>query len=207
MTVQSCYKRDVPRQVDHDERRAAIAAALWRVVRRSGMQAVSVRSVAAEAATSPSALRHYFGTQDELLGFALTAVVHRVEARLLPQWDALTGERGALTIVEQFLPVDEDRRIETEVYLAFIGRAYVDPALRTIRDSADARTHAALRHALELLAAAGALAPGRRIAAETDRLHALVDGLAMHGALLPERCPPAYQRRVLRAHLRDLAAR
>lgn len=197
----------MPRLVDHDERRAAIAAALWQVVSRSGIHAVSVRSVAAAAGMSPSALRHYFATQDELLGFALTAVVHRVEARLLPRWDELTGDRGARTIIEQFLPLDEDRRIETEVYLAFIGRAHGDPALRAIRDSADARTHRALRHALDLLAAAGSLDPGRPIAAETDRLHALVDGLAMQGALLPERCPPTYQLRVLRAHLRDLSAR
>lgn len=195
----------MPRQVDHDERRAVIAAALWRVVRRAGIQSVSVRAVAAEARMSPSALRHYFVSQDELLGFALTSVVDRVESRVLPRWAELRGESGAWTIIEQFLPLDDARRDETAVYLAFIGRAYADPQLRAIRDDADARTRAALRHALELLAADGRVARRRRPGDETARLHALVDGLAMQGTLLPDRCPPRQQRRVLRAHLRELA--
>ena len=49
-------------------------------VRRDGVHEVSVRTVADEASTSPGALRHYFATQDELLGFALRAVVDRASA-------------------------------------------------------------------------------------------------------------------------------
>lgn len=191
--------------MNRDARRAAVAEALWRVVRRAGIHAVSVRSVAAEAGTSPSSMRHYFASQDELLGFGLTAVVARVEARLLPLLPRLTGRAGAGTILEQFLPLDEDRRAETEVYLAFIGRAHADPALRRIRDDADIRAREGIRWAVELLAADGALGAGRDPARETDRLYALLDGLAMHGALMPDRCPPRHQRRVLRAHLEELA--
>ena len=153
---------------------------------------------------SASALRHYFTSQDELLGFGLTAVVERVEARLAPQWPQLRGQAGARTIFEQFLPLDEDRRTEIEVYLAFIGRAHTDASLRRIRDTADARARQGLRHALDLLAGAGELAPGRDLGEETSRIYALIDGLAMHGALMPERYPPEHQRRVLDAHLRDL---
>jgi AcrR family transcriptional regulator len=71
----------VPRLVDHAARRQEIAEALWRVVRRDGVHEVSVRTVADEAGTSPGALRHYFASQDELLGFALRAVVDRAAAR------------------------------------------------------------------------------------------------------------------------------
>ncbi len=201
-----CYNSTVPRLVNHDVRRAELAAALWRVIERDGMPAVSVRTVAAEAGTSPGALRHYFATQDELLGFALQAVVGRVEERLLPRWDRLTGERGAWTIIEQFLPLDDERLAETVVYLAFIGRSPADPRLREIRNEADARTGAALQRALTLLAEDGRVHPERQLDAERDRLQALVDGLALRGALLPDRCPPRLQRRVLRAHLSDLAA-
>src|SRR5690606_38395555 len=38
----------MPRHVDHTRRREEIASALWRVVQRDGMRAVSVRSVAKE---------------------------------------------------------------------------------------------------------------------------------------------------------------
>lgn len=194
----------MPRFVDHAARRAELSDALWRVVRSSGIQAVSVRTVAAEAGTSPSALRHYFSSTDELLGFGLTAVVERVERRLLGRWSELTGGPGGRTILEQFLPLDEERRNEIEVYLAFIGRAHTDPALRLIRDTADNRALEGVRHALELLAAAGEVGVGRDLTEETSRLYALVDGLAMHGALMPERYPPAHQRHILERHLVDL---
>lgn len=194
----------MPRFVDHAARRAALTEALWRVVRHSGIHAVSVRAVAAEAGTSPSALRHYFASQDELLGFGLLAVVQRVEGRLLPRLTELTGADGARTIFEQFLPLDQDRRMEIEVYLAFIGRAPADAALRRIRDAADARASEGVRYGVGLLAEAGAVAPGRDLDEEASRIYALLDGLALHGALMPERYPPEHQRRMLDTHLLDL---
>jgi AcrR family transcriptional regulator len=195
----------VPRQVDHAVRRHDLAEALWRVVRRDGIQAVSVRTVAAEAGTSPSALRHYFATQDELLGFALTAMVERVRERLLPELPRLAGREGAERILEELLPLDERRRDEFAVYLAFIGRVLTDPRLRAIRDDAEAQERAAIRRAVQLIADAGGLGPGRDPEAETDLLYPLVDGLAIHGALFPDAYPPRHLRAVLAAHLDGLA--
>jgi DNA-binding transcriptional regulator YbjK len=191
--------------VDHDLRREELTEALWRVVRRSGIHAVSVRAVAREAGTSPSALRHYFASTDELLGFGLTSVVDRVRSRLIPRLPHLKGRSGARTVLEQLLPLDEQRQAETEVYLAFIGRAHTDPALRRIRDDADEQARAGVRAALELLRAAGELASRRDLDEETNRLYALVDGLAMHGALLPDRYPRRELQRVLDLHLEELA--
>nr|WP_285783096.1 TetR family transcriptional regulator C-terminal domain-containing protein [Microbispora sp. NBRC 16548] len=63
-------------------RREEIAEALWRVVRRDGVGAATVRSIAAEAGWSPGALRHYFSTRAELLAFAMEHVITRVRARI-----------------------------------------------------------------------------------------------------------------------------
>lgn len=194
----------MPRQVDHAARRRELAEALWTVVRREGIHQVSVRSVAAAAGTSPSALRHYFATQDELLGFAMREMVERVRARLLPELPTLHGRDGALRILEELLPLDPERRDEVDVYLAFLNRSHADPALRAIRDDAEAQSRAAVRRAVTLLAEAGELGAGRAVEAEADRLYPLVDGLALHGSLWPERYPPAHLRSVLRAHLDQL---
>ena len=195
----------MPREVDHAVRRQDLAEALWRVVRRDGIHAVSVRTVAAEAGTSPSALRHYFSSQDELLGFALTAMVDRVRDRLGPVLPTLHGRDGAERILEELLPLDDQRRDEYAVYLAFIGRAQADPRLRAIRDDAEAQERAAIRRAVQLIADDGGLADGRDPEAETDRLYPLVDGLAMHGALFGHLYPPEHLRAVLAAHLDELA--
>lgn len=191
--------------MDHGQRRQEIVAALWRVVLREGITATSVRSVAAEAATSPSALRHYFATQQELLTFALRAVVDRARARLEPLDAIPAGRAGALRVMEQLLPLDADRRAEVEIYLAFVGRALGDPTLRTVRDEVDEISRRAVVFAIQLLESGGELGPGRDVAAEADRAYAVLDGLALHGAQSPRRHPPKHLRMVLRRHLDELA--
>lgn len=193
----------MPRVVDHAVRRQDLAAALWRVVRDEGIHQVSVRSVAAAAGTSPSALRHYFATQDELLGFALQAMIARVRARLDPVLPTLRGRDGALRLLAELLPLDAERRDEFAVYLAFIARAHADPRLAAIRDDAEAQSRDVVRHAVALLAEDG-IGAGRDPERETDRLYPMIDGLALHGALWPDRYPPAHLRAVLRAHLEEL---
>ena len=193
----------MPRQVDHDARRRTLVEALWRVVRRDGIGEVSVRTVAAEAGTSAGALRHYFATQDELLAFALTSVVERVTGRIGPV-EGLRGRDAAVAVLEQYLPLDDDRRVETAVYLAFIGRAPGDPAVQRIRGETDELSLRGVRLAVDLLADAGELGAGRDAGDEAERLYALLDGLAMHGSLMPQRYPPQRLRDLLAAHLTEL---
>lgn len=194
----------MPRVVDHAVRRQNLAAALWRVVRDDGIHQVSVRTVATAAGTSPSALRHYFATQDELLGFALETMIGRVRRRLEPVLPTLRGRDGALRLLEELLPMDAERRDELAVYIAFLGRAHADPRLTAIRDDAEGQSRSAVRYAVGLLDDAGLLAAGRDVDAETDRLYPMVDGLALHGALWPDRYPPAHLRTVLRHHLEEM---
>ncbi len=68
--------------VDIEARRTELAEALWRVIRRDGLERASVRNVAREAGLSMGALRHYFGTQDELLAFAMRLVIERARGRM-----------------------------------------------------------------------------------------------------------------------------
>jgi Uncharacterized protein conserved in bacteria len=59
----------VPKVVDPAERRRELAEAVWRVIRRDGLEQASVRNVAREADLSMGSLRHYFATQSELMAF------------------------------------------------------------------------------------------------------------------------------------------
>jgi len=194
----------MPRAVDRDARRRALAEALWRVVRRDGIHRSSVRSVAAEAGTSPGALRHYFVSQDDLAAFALQSVVDRVRNRVTERLPTMQGRAAAVYLLEQLLPLDDERREEMAVYLAFLGRPHSEDPLREIRAVAESGAREAVTVALHILAGAGCLSPERAADAEVDRLYAVVDGLALHGTLWPERYPPDYSRAVLQAHLRSL---
>jgi AcrR family transcriptional regulator len=196
----------VPKVVDHAARRRELAAALWRIARRDGIDHISVRAVAAEAGTSPGALRHYFATQDELAAFSLQAVVDAIQDRLAQLLPRLDRAAGAVEILEQYLPLDEQRRGEMAVYLAFLGRPHASEPLRGIRETAEARSRDGVLLALAMLASAGRVHPGRDLESETDELYPFIDGLAVHGTLWPTRYPPGHLRRVLHGRLAQLAS-
>ena len=192
--------------VDAERRRTDLAEAVWRVVRREGLAGASVRGVAREAGLSMGSLRHYFGTQSELLSFAMRMIIHRIERRVsalqLPQ----EPREAAEVVLTELLPLDSERAVENEVWLAFTARALVDPELRALRDeSHDLLRQACRRWVLELL---GDRQPtDLEIDIETERLFALLDGLAVHAAMRPTECSPKRQRAVLSRHLDELALR
>ncbi len=194
----------MPKLVDHEQRRSELGAAVWRVIRRDGVEAASVRKVAQEAGWSAGALRHYFSTQTELLSFAIQMVVERIDARV----GALAPPADSREAVEQrlheLLPLDKERRAENEVWLAFTGRALVDPQLRARHEEVDEELRRACIGALGELGSAGRLRPGIDLELEAERLHGLLDGLALHTAMRPDRMSPRLIRSVLARHLDSL---
>jgi AcrR family transcriptional regulator len=194
----------MPKLVDHEQRRRELAAAVWRVIRSRGIDAASIRNVANEAGWSAGALRHYFSSQSELLTFAMEMVVERIEARVA----ALEPPADARSAVEQrlheLLPLDEERRAENEVWLAYAGRALVDPQLRARHEEVDEALREACLGALRELDRAGRLPPGLDLELEAERVHGLLDGLALHTAMRPDRMAPELIRSVLARHLDSL---
>jgi AcrR family transcriptional regulator len=191
----------VPRLVDHERRREELAAALWRLVLRDGIEAASVRRVAAEAGWSTGSLRHYFATQSELLSFAMDLVVQRVTVRV----EALTADPDPRTmaarLLHEVLPLDAERHAEMQVWLAFTARSFVEPELRALRDHAHTGLRSLCVIAAELL---GVPSSGRERVAEL--LHALIDGLALHAVIDPATTTPARQVELLAAELDALAS-
>lgn len=198
-------EKAVPRIVDADQRRRELTEAVWRVIRRDGVAAASVRAVAREAGTSMGALRHWFGTQDELLHFAMTLVMERARTRA----EAAAAAGGPLVprllrVLEETLPLDEERRAETEVWLALTARALVDPQLAGLRDRSSAELHAFCVDVVRVLVAEGAARPDLDVDLEGERLYAVLDGLAVHAVTRPSVLPPERAREVLAAHLAAL---
>jgi AcrR family transcriptional regulator len=195
----------MPKVVDHDVRRHELVEAAWRVVRRGGVERATVREVAAEAGCSPGSLRHYFPTQAELLGAAMQAVAERVRSRIAALSTGSDPSAAVLRLLEQVLPLDDERRTEMEVWLAFSARAQVDPVLREQRDATYEDLRAFVRQCVDGLAEGGLVRPELSRERETTRLHALVDGLALHGITAPDTITPRRTREVLRAHVAGLA--
>jgi AcrR family transcriptional regulator len=196
----------VPKLVDREERRRELAHAVWRVIRRDGVDHASVRTVAEEAGWSPGALRHYFATQSELLAFAMRLVAERIEDRIAALTPAADPRAAVEQVLHELLPLDDERRAENEVWLAFTARALTDPQLRSQYNEVHDALHLASSSALEKLVARDPAKGSAPTALQVERLHALTDGLALHTAVRPDLMPPDHIAAVLRLHLDALVA-
>jgi AcrR family transcriptional regulator len=188
----------MPRVVDHEERRAQVAAAVWRVVSADGLEAVTVRRVAAETGMSTSVVSHYFAGKDDLLRLAFRLVLERGRARAEAQVRAGSGLARALLVTG--LPLDAERRTEARVWFSFLGLALTRPDLAAEQRGA----YRAWRGALSAALREEGLAEGIDADAEAAALIALVDGLAVQAAFEPRRLPAARQLALLDARLRAL---
>jgi AcrR family transcriptional regulator len=197
----------MPKVVDPDRRRAELAEAVWTVIRRDGLQRASVRNVAREAGLSMGSLRHYFATQSELLCFAMQLVGERARDRIRALEPVADVRQAAERLLHQLLPLDDERRAESEVWLAFTGHALVDPGQRAIHEQIHDQLRGACASAIAALADAGRVATPLDLELEAGRLHALLDGLAVHATMHPARLPPSRVVAILARHLDSLEPR
>ena len=195
----------MPKVVDHEQRRAELREAVWRLAAREGLEGITVRRVAKEAGCSTVALVHYFADMEELLLFAFRMVAERVQRRLAEAEertaDPLELARGMLI---EGLPLDRDRQAEVRVWFSFLGLALTRPAL----ERAQRLTYRAWRERVaEYLRAAqeaGALRAGLDCASEAAALVALVDGIAVQATFELRALPAARQLELVDARLAEL---
>jgi len=195
----------MPRVVDVEARRRELSDALWRIVRREGMGGVTVRAVAAEAGVSAGMVQHYFRTQDELIEFAMYQALQQMAERVRQVDLSEPDLESAMAALEAVLPLDEQRRAEAQVWLAMLSRRHARPSLGQQGTMVDDALREGIRVGLEGLVRAGLVDDGRDLEVEVVRLHALIDGLSVHGLGDPPWLGPDEIRAALLAHLRDLA--
>lgn len=169
------------------------------MIRRDGLDHASVRNVAREAGLSSGSLRHMFSTQAELLVFAMNQVVDRIENRLGRLDPTGDPRRTAERFLIELLPLDEERQEENTVWLAFTARALVDPDLRECAQKSHDILRAGCRRWVTAIAGDHV-----DVDLEADRLHALLDGLAVHAATRPEVATADRVQEILAMHLDTL---
>jgi AcrR family transcriptional regulator len=198
----------VPKIVDAVVRRQEVVEAVFRIVAADGLERASLREVADEAGLAVGSVRHYFASSDELLAHSFGVVVDRVTGRLAAARDRLTElppgsaehREGVLTLLGQFLPLDEERAVDACVWMAFKNAARIRPFLSAEAD----RSHRAVGAVvgwliLELKGNDGGA--HQELVTEAERLLATLDGLTMHALLQPEWMTAQMCRDVLESHL------
>jgi AcrR family transcriptional regulator len=196
----------MPRHVDLEQRRQAVAEAVWRVVRRSGLAAASVRAVAEEAGLSVGSLRHYFGEQRELQVYAFRLIIERYDQRLAEVDPALPLRERIEQVMWALLPVTPAQVEEEQVRLEFLVQSRIDPRLSAIVDDDRAQGLEMIREMLRLLREAGQCRPDVDVEATAVEFLALLDGLAQAAAINPAAMPGERLQQASRRWLDNLAA-
>lgn len=180
----------MPKQVDHDARRIQIAEALLRLASRGGLEAVSLRDVAAEAGISMGAVQHYFKSKEQMLLHAMDHVTKRAGERIM----AALGQRGerpsareiVRTVMLEMLALTEDSRMEFLTHLAFFMRALGSAELAAMYREWWPELERWLAQELRTARESGELPADRDPSREAELLLAIPDGLSV-GLLLGHR--------------------
>jgi len=182
----------MPKIVDVAERRSQLTDAAARVIARSGIEAATLREVAAEAGWTTGALTHYFTDKRTLLLATFEAsLAHR---RSLRPSSADVGPRARLrSSIEGALPLDADRRRHWLVTLTCCTQASDDSQLATAQREAYREFR---DHVTELVEAAD-LAGGDEARSLAERLIASADGIAIQAMFDPGSWPAQRQRDML----------
>ncbi|WP_440109573.1 TetR/AcrR family transcriptional regulator [Paenibacillus sp. QZ-Y1] len=191
----------MPKIVDHEQQRKIVAAAAIRVIRDHGLEHATVRNIAKEAELSVGSMRHYFATQAELFAFCMNLFAERVQERV--EALEMTGSvlQNMKNLLLQFLPLDEDRIMEMEVWFSFTAKVLVYPELKKLSDQMHHGMYLSAQSVIQELQKQGMTHRDLDAGMETEKLYALVDGLALHLVMQPERLTVERVEQVIEQHL------
>ena len=112
-------------EVDHDKRRQKIAEIAVRVIADEGLDAATVRNIAAKAGYSTTIITHYFNNKDELLLLAYRHISRESRERM----NAIIARDPAdvLGALLSMTALEQESLQGWRVYIAFWQKAGHDP--------------------------------------------------------------------------------
>jgi AcrR family transcriptional regulator len=184
----------MPKYVDHHARRLLVTEVAAEIVAARGVEALTVRGVAAAAGFSTAVVSHYFLDKRDLLRSTFRAAANRSTARF--ESASAADRRSVVSCLEALLPLDDDSRRDWRVFVAFWGTAASDEELAMEQRDRVRSARARIEHLLAELTHAGRSAPQLRLVARS--LLTLVQGIATQAVFDPGDWTPRRQCEQLR---------
>jgi len=196
----------MPKIVDHDARRREIVRATWRLIRRVGVEAATVREIAKEAGYSAGVLAHYFDNKEELLILAHEQAFEQARERMDEKTTGSVDLALLRVLVLEALPLDEVRELEALMDVSFLAQSLVNERLRTVRTE----SHIAARNGwaafLRQLREGGHITTATSDDVLADELLMLIDALSAQALLFPTVVTRERQVELLDSYLSRLVA-
>lgn len=170
----------MPKIVDHDKRRAEIAAAVLRMIARDGVRGADLRSVAREAGCSTGVIAHYVGDKQALLLGALREAMNHVARSMADIAEGQSGMARLIAMLQAGMPLDAERAASCRIFYHFAAEGMNDLSLATELASYYDWWRREVADVVEALQAEGRFA-GQDPSALAETLVGLAEGLAIQG--------------------------
>ncbi|MQA11683.1 MAG: TetR family transcriptional regulator [Pseudonocardiaceae bacterium] len=194
----------MPKQVDHDERRAEIANATWRLIAERGIEATTMRAISSAIGMAHGALKHYFPDKNALIKTAFTHVFDATNTRIRERLGEATGLAGLRIFCLEVLPIEDVTKLEARVVIPFWQRALADAGLQSVFTDAmnvwRQQIHAFLRAAR----ADGSVRASTPDEAIVEHLLAMLNGAQILAVLTSDTTTPKLQQQMIDSFLEGL---
>lgn len=195
----------MPRRVNHDQRRIEIVEAAWRIIARGGFAAATMREIATEAGFANGGLKHYFAGKDELLAAAFQHTFFRINERAAHTIGDESGIEAIRLLCLEMLPLDDERRVESRVTVAFWDRAASSTQLMKIHADSYAIWRNWMEQELEKARLRGQIATDESDQQIIDEFLAVTAGLRVMPILDSTTAQPYGQVRLIDAIVKRLS--
>jgi TetR/AcrR family transcriptional regulator, transcriptional repressor of bet genes len=176
--------------VDHDERRRRIAEVTVDVISREGLEAATIRRIAAELGGPTKIITHYFADKQQLLDWVYRSLAEQSRRYL----DEVVARDPAdlVAALMAMTAVDQNQIMLWRVYVAFWDRAARDPFFADLQRT---QIDLALKRIADVIRARN----GERqdLESKSQRLNALVQGISLLALADQERWSPERTRATL----------
>ena len=186
------------RAVDQKARRDEVAALATGLIARGGIDAATVRDIAAAGGYSTKVVSRYFSDKRELLLLVYRAAAERARRRLMAARTAAGDD--VLACTDALLPLDEERRTDWAIWLAFWGMAVSDQSFSREQRRRVRSTRQFLGAVIENAVAAGQLPDETDAEWMAAELLTAVNGVAVQALFDPLDWPVERQQAMVRAH-------
>jgi AcrR family transcriptional regulator len=163
--------------------RSVLSRAAWDLIARGGMEAVSLRTVAARAGVSMGRVQYYFKTKDDLLLYALEDAHGRMTARITSRLSGDDPREALLAVLDELLGGDPETRAAIRVHLAFAAKAHEDERLASVLVEGDDELLALAVQVVSAARDAGRVGPDVDPSLDGQALWVLARGLGVDVAL------------------------
>lgn len=119
----------MPKMIDHDQRRKDIIDVTWGLIVEGGIEAATMREIAAKAGFANGALKHYFPGKDEIIEGAYERSLNRIAETLATELAGKSGIEGLQTMLTVTIPLEDDDVTAGKVLLSFWERAAFNDSL------------------------------------------------------------------------------